>query len=350
MAPAKGRPGRPRGKLTQLQKVTRLQQLFLQHPKGITIDEIATHLQVNPRSARRYVAALRTELRNELEPVTDGDGAKRWRIPDVEVPRRVAMRRTQAYALLAARPLFAAMRGSTVYEEIALASETLLGVARRPGRGPNAGLRGADLEQRFRYVAFAPKDYSERSEDLDNLFQAVADLRPASMLYPSASGAFERVTVHPYALLLYKESIYALGRDVATGTVRTFELDFVRDTRLLEQPAFELPEDFSVDDYAQGQFGLWRTEREPVPAVVDFDGATAGQVTARRYHPSQRTEPLPDGGVRVHLSLGNSSELASWVLGFGPHAFVQEPAELRLQVEELLVAALTRYRPKTKPV
>ena len=79
------------------------------------------------------------------------------------------------------------MRGSTVYEEIALASESLLGIARRPGRGPNGGLRGADLEQRFRYVSFAPKDYSERGEDLDNLFQAVADRSSTHPRQPHSS-------------------------------------------------------------------------------------------------------------------------------------------------------------------
>ncbi len=345
IASTKGQPGRPRGKLTQLQKVTRLQQLLVQYPKGITIDEIAGHLQVDPRSARRYVKALRSELRTDLEPVTDGDGAKRWRIPDVDVPRRVAMRRTQAYALLAARPLFAGMRGSTVYEEIALASESLLGIARRPGRGPNGGLRGADLEQRFRYVSFAPKDYSERGEDLDNLFQAVADLRPIAFLYPSASAAFERVTVQPYALLLYKESIYALGLDVALQRVRTFELDFVRDSRLLADEPFELPPDFSVDDYAQGQFGLWRLDGVPVAAVIDFDPTIAGQISARRFHPSQRTEALASGGVRVHLAVGDSSELASWVVGFGPLAVVREPEALRVQVAETFAAALARYQP-----
>ncbi len=346
---SKARPGRPRGKLTQLQKVTRLQQLLLQYPRGITVEEIAHHLQVAPRSARRYVKALTSELKTELEPVTDGDGLKRWRIPDVDVPRRVGMRRAQAYALLAARPLFEVMRGSSVYEEIALASESLLGIARRPGRGPNAGLRGEHLEQRFRYVPFAPKDYGARSEDLDNLFNAVADLRPLTMRYPSSDGNFERLRVHPYALVLYKESIYVLGRDLARDEVRTFELDFVRNARPNDEERFELPADFSVEDYAQGQFGLWREGTQTVDAVVDFDRSIAAQVTARRFHPSQRIESLEDGSVRVHLSLGDPSELSAWVMGFGPLAVVREPQALRDSIEQTLTAALARYQSFSPP-
>jgi predicted DNA-binding transcriptional regulator YafY len=338
------RPGRPRGKLTQVRKVTRLQQLLVQFPKGLAIAEIAEHLRVDPRSARRYVEALKSELRIELEPLTDGTGTRRWRIPDVDVPRRVAVRRTQAYALLAARPLFAAMRGSTVYEEIALAAESLLGLARRPGRGPNAGFMGIDLEARFRYVAFAPKDFSPRAEDLDNLFQAVADLRPVSLLYPDIAGMLERVELHPYALLLYKESIYVLGNDTAQGHVRTIELDFVRDSQLLDDQHFELPRDFDVNDYVQGQFGLWRAHGTLKRVVIDFDRRVAAQVATRRFHPTQQLCSLPEGGLRLTMQLGDTSEVAAWVLGFGPLAVVREPIELRSEVERSLSEALDRYR------
>lgn len=340
--PTRG-PGRPRGKLTQVQKVTRLQQLLLQFPRGLTTNEIAKHLRVDPRSARRYVATLQSELRLDLESVTDGSGGRRWKIPDVDVPRRVSIRRTQAYALLAARPLFASMRGSTVYEEIDLAAESLLGVARRPGRGPNAGMLGTDLEARFRYVAFAPKDYSARTEDLDNLFQAVADLRPVSLRYPSLSGALERVEFHPYALLLYKESIYALGLDPWRQVIRTLELDFVRDTQLQEDMRFEIPEDFAVEDYLQGQFGIWKAHGREEHVVIDFDSRVAPQVASRTFHASQRLDPLADGNVRLTMTLGDVSEVASWVLGFGPLAVVREPTDLRDEVARSLEATLARY-------
>jgi len=311
----------------------------------MTSAEIAKHLSVDPRSARRYIEALRSELKVELERIPDSDGVKRWRIPDIDVPRRLAIRRTQAYALLASRPLFEALKGSTLYEEIALASSGLLGIARRPGRGPNAGLVAAELEDRFRYVAFAPKDYGERSEDLDTLFQAVADLQPVSLMYPAQSGAYERFTVHPYALLLYKESIFTLALDPRTSDVRTLELDFVRGSRMVDDQRFELPEGFRVDDYLQGQFGLWRSRGEPTEAVIDFDARISAQITARTFHPSQRVELLPDGSARVRFALGDVSEFAAWAIGFGPLAVVREPASLREQVAESLEAALARYRP-----
>src|SRR5262249_27261710 len=151
--------------------------LLEHHPKGITLYELAEAVGVTPRSMRRYLKEVASEL--DLEPVpTRAGGALRWRIRAADLPRRIELRRTPAYAILAARRLFESMRGSTLFAETEMATERLLAIANRPGRGPNAGLADARLEDRFLYLPVAPKDYSAKTEELDDLFQAVADLRP----------------------------------------------------------------------------------------------------------------------------------------------------------------------------
>jgi predicted DNA-binding transcriptional regulator YafY len=321
-----------------------LKGLLSQHPKGLTLYEMATRLAVTPRSMRRYLAEIHRHV--EIEPVAPGAGrAKRWRIAPAELPRRVAIRRVQAYALLAARPLFALLRGSTLYEEIDLAGQHLLGIARRPGRGPNAGVHDARLEDRFVYLPFAPKDYSAQSESLDDLFQAVADLRPLTCRYPRAEdGKLERLQLHPYALVLYKDAVLVLGLDVGRDQIRTFQLDHVTDTSCVTGARFELPKDFRLEDYWQGQFGLGKpTTRSEV--VIDFDPSVAEQVRTRRFHSSQQLVPSRHGGVRLRMAVGDLDEVASWVLGFGPLAKVVSPAGLARQVRERLHAAWLRYEP-----
>ncbi len=319
-----------------------LRQLLHQHPKGFTLSEIAAHLKVTTRSARRYLE----ELRSDLEAVPERpSGEKRWRIPAVDLPRRFAIRRTQAYALLAAQDLFEPMRGTAVFAEIDLAAEALLGVARRPGRGPNAGVAPAGLEQRFRYVPFAPKNYQAQSGDLDVLFHAVADLRVLRVRYPGENGeSLQRLRIHPYALLLYKEAIFTLGLEPASGQLRSFQLDQLRDVELIGEERFSLPLDFQVDDFVQGQFGLWQTEEEKLTQIViDFDPRVAQELRSRRLHPSQHLSQNEDGSLRLSLQLSNLSELAAWVLGFGAMAIVREPAELRAAVRQQLAEALASY-------
>jgi predicted DNA-binding transcriptional regulator YafY len=321
--------------------MSELVQLLHQHPRGVTIAEIAAFLQVTTRSARRYLREMHVDL--EAVPERPG-GQKRWRIPPVDVPRRIAVRRTQAYALLAARPLFDAMRGSSLYEEIDLASETLLGIARRPGRGPNAGVADAGLERRFRYLPFAPKDYTAVSEELDNVFSAVADLHPLACRYPSPTGdGHDRLKLHPYALLFYKDALWCLALDLARSAVRALELAEMRDTACADHERFSIPEGFELDDYVQGQFGIWPTPTKQHRVVIDFAASVRDHVVGRSVHKSQRIEPLDDGGVRMRLELGDLTEVTSWILGFGSLARVVSPRDLRERVAEELRRALALY-------
>ncbi|WP_437281363.1 WYL domain-containing protein [Sorangium sp. So ce375] len=334
--------GRPRGPFTQHRRLDSLRSLLQKHPAGLTIYDLARELNVTPRSLRRYLVEVKREL-DLVSVATRPGGPRLWRLSPSEAPRRVEVRRTQAYALLAARRLFEPMRGSTLFEEIDLAAQRLLGVARRPGRGPNAGVADARLEERFLYLPFAPKDYAARTEELDDLFQSVADLRPLRCRYRrSRDGREERVLIHPYALVLYKDAIYCVGLHVGRGEVRTFLLDRMRDTECAVTERFELPPDFSIDDYFQGQFGIWRGG-EPRRVVIDFDERVTEFVRTRKVHPSQEITPLSGGGVRLTMLIGDMTELATWVLGFGETARVVEPPDLVDRVKRELAGALARY-------
>jgi len=335
--------GRPRGRFTQARRLDTLRSLLQKHPKGLSIYELAADLGVTPRSLRRYIAHVKREL--EIVAVRSKPGGPvLWRLAPGEVVRKVEVRRTQAYALLAARRLFEPMRGSALYDEISMASEKLLGVARRPGRGPNAGVADARLEDRFLYLPFAPKDYASRTEELDDLFQSVADLRPLHFRYVRPKdGKIERMVIHPYAMVLYKDAIYCVGYHVAKKEIRTFLLDRMRDTECAITERFDLPDDFRIEDHFQGQFGIWRG-RSRQQVVIDFDARVNEYVETRRVHPSQSLEPLPDGGLRLTMEIGDLTEVTTWVLGFGETARVVAPPELRDRVKAELENALARYR------
>lgn len=349
MASTRG-PGRPKGKFTQHRRLDRLQALLEQHPKGMTLYELAEALNVTPRSMRRYLREVEREMELISAPDKPG-GPLRWKIDPSSMPRKVELRRTQAYALLAARRVFEPMRGSTLFEEIDMATKRLVSIARRPGRGPNAGVADARLEDRFLYLPFSPKDYRQKTEELDDLFQAVADLRPLRCRYRRGREATEeRITIHPYAMVLYREAIYCVGLHVQRNEMRTFLLDRMRDTEVSATERFELPSDFHIDDYFQGQFGIWRGTQQ-IKVVVDFDAKVADLVRSRKVHSTQKIASLPDGGVRLSMIVAELTEVVSWVLGFGETARVVEPADLVERIRAELEQALANYnRPPSSVV
>ncbi len=334
--------GRPSGKFTQHRRLDRLREILERQPRGLSLYELADALGVTVRTMRRYLGEIEREYDLEAVP-TRGGGALLWRVRTTEMPRKVELRRTQAYALLAARRLFEPMRGSALFEEIDLAVNKLLTFAQRPGRGPNAGLADARLEERFLYLPHAPKNYGEKTEELDDLFQAVSDLRPLTLTYRSLGRAEdERITVHPYALVMHRDSIYCVGFHVARGEVRTLVLDRMRDTECATSERFELPADFDIDQYFQGEFGIWKGAA-PHKVVIEFDAAAAEYVRMRRVHASQKLSSVAGGGVRLSMTVGNLNPVVSWVLEWGRRARVIAPPELAERVRDELAAALQHY-------
>jgi predicted DNA-binding transcriptional regulator YafY len=334
--------GRPLGKFTQHRRLDHLRELLERRPKGMTLYELAASLHVTPRTLRRYLKEVGREY--ELEPVRlRGGGKVVWRITSFDIPRKVELRRTQAFALLAARRVFEPMKGSALFEEIDLAVNKLMALARRPGRGPNAGPPDTQLEKRFLYLPFAPKFYQNRTEELDDLFQAVADLRPMTLQYRSQTrGKEETITIHPYALVLHRDAIYTVGYHCERQAIRTLLLDRMRATECSTTERFELPADFDIDDYFQGELGIWRSD-EKHRVVVEFDAEAAEYVRGRRVHPSQRLALLPGGAIRSTMTVGNLNPVVSWILEWGPRAKVIEPVELVDRVKQELGEALAKY-------
>ena len=356
------RVGRPAGKFTQHRRLDFLREKLEAHSAGLTLEDLAAMLRMTTRSVRRYLREL--SLVTELESVAvRRGGVHLWRIKPSERGRTVALRRTQAYALLAARRVFDVLRGSALFDEIDLALRQVEQVAHRPAARPT--VRGdapgdGHLEDRFTYLPPVPRAYVHRSEDVDAAFQAVAELAVLRFRYrdegegPSGKGV--HVTAHPYALVLHGGSIVCLARDVSglsatdvlghRGPTRVFVFDRMSDVQASEAERFELPPDFSISEWLQGDFGVARASRT-VKLLVEFEPRAADAVRARKVHPSQKLAVAQDGRVRASLAVPETPEvlghLRTWLLGFGSAARVLEPRALADDLAAELRRAAARY-------
>ena len=347
------RVGRPAGKFTQHRRLDFLREKLEAHSHGLTLEEIAGMLRVSTRSVRRYLREL--GLVTELESVPESHGTFRWRVKPSERGRTVALRRTQAYGLLATRRVFDVLKGSALYDEIDVALRQIEQIAQRPAMRPTTkgdASGEAHLEERFAYVPPALHHYAGRSEDVDELFQAVADLRVLRFRYREASpdGASEvrpaRITAHPYALVLHGGAIVCVGKDTDVGLGRAFAFDGMTELAASDAERFVLPPDFDLGPWLHGEFGVARAPRA-VKVLVEFDPRVAEQVRARRVHPTQKVAVAADGRVRVSMSVPEAQEVLArvqrWLLGFGAAAHVLEPPELAEAVARELERAMARY-------
>jgi predicted DNA-binding transcriptional regulator YafY len=334
--------GRKQGSFGTHRRLSKLRDALDKQPNGLTLEEIADALSVTTRSVRRYLVEL-GRWGAELESIeTAPGGAHLWRIKPSERGRAITMRRTQAYALLATRRQFDALKGSALYDEIDLVMRQLVTIAQRPTKATARGEIAVNtrLEERLLFLPDAPRRYDARAEELDALFHAVADLRVITCAL-----ADKRATVlQPYALLFHRGIIWCVAHSPSLKDARVIAFDEMRDIDVAAEH-FALPDNFDVNDYVHGDFGIAAPPkaRDKIRVLVEFDPRIAHEVRVRKCHPSQRVAIAQDGRVRVSLTLGDLDAATRWVLGFGDGARVIEPVELVLSVETALKKILAKY-------
>ena len=89
---------------------------------------------------------------------------------------------------------------------------------------------------------------------------------------------------------------------------------------------FEKPSDFSVETYLESSFGL--VKEDPFDVEIIFAADVAEYVRCRVWHPSQQCRELEGGRIRMNLHVGGEFELVSWIMSFGPSAYVVSPERL----------------------
>ena len=291
----------------------------------------------------------------ERAPNPDGLGGVIVRIPTRDLPRRVKLHRTQIYGLLMARRVFKMLEGTTFEQAVREAFDQLLSHVQRAPRRGAAVDPDTRLEDRFLYLPATPMrplaDTPEAAEVFDTMVDACAQLRECAIQYRKAAGSAktEALTVHPYAIVLYKDAIYCVCFVKERDGIRTLKLDRIVDADASPVAHFIIPEGFSVDAHFAGQFGLHAGDT-PTRVVIDFHPSVAEYVRSRQFPGEDGAEaslepldPRDGGGVRLTMVVGATTEVRSWVLSFGDKARVVEPPELAAAVVEELRGALAAY-------
>jgi proteasome accessory factor B len=295
---------------------------------------------------RRYCQTLERLGHNLRYSLIDGHSAVRLvqkTYLDVPITRR------QSFTLRAVRRVFDPITGTSLHEDVERVLEKL--TERLPAKERDEYQLFGD---RFVYVPDGGvKSYVDKDDIIDALQTGVMDRKVVRYAYRQARGRAQSGYIAPYALAMYRNGLYAIARRLnrpedgatpAPADTPPTALPVERFTlaEWIPRTTFEVPEGFKVSDYFDGAFGICSgASRERV--VLEFTKEKSTYVLARRYHPTQKTETLPDGRVRLEFECTNLTEVVSWVLSWGPHARVIAPPVLAQQVAGELQQATSLY-------
>ena len=324
----------------QLARQWQLIQRLARSRAGVGLDALAEDLGCVRRTVYRDLDALQYA---GFPVVSERrDGRVFYRFLDRFGLGDVPFTPDEVLALVFGEDLLRPLEGTVFHDSIRSAIQKI-----RAALGPEVAGFVARLGESFRVVPGPHKRYANYRDVIQVLNEAVLGRRSIRMSYRTGrTGQLGGRTLDPYRVWYRSGGLYVIGHDHRSGEVRTFAVDRIRSAALTGD-SFSIPASFDFDAYTAASFGV---VAEPATRVrIRFEPRFALQVEERQWHPSQKTERLPGGGLELVLEVGGLDELRSWVLSFGSGALVLEPEALRAQVERELDAALERYAAPRRP-
>lgn len=255
--------------------------------------------------------------------------------------------------MLAVRSVFDVLRGTPLHDDVISVLSKLEQRLNTTERDEAASLR-----ERFAYVPDGgTKAYDDKVDIIDALQTGIFSRKVVKYAYKDARGRAKLGYLAPFALLLYRHGLYAVGARSSEPKIETADwrqtigvlaVERFTDAEHLRDRTFDVPADFKIDEVLHGAFGIHVGEPgKSTRVVIEFSREKAGLVQARVWHPTQQIERAADGGIRLSLTVANLEPLVSWVLEWGPHARAIEPPDLVARIVEELDGARRQYRARS---
>lgn len=221
-----------------------------------------------------------------------------------------------------------------------LLEEYLEPVAKRLGRLlEHRQLRLAEVGSRIRLLTLAARP-------MGTSFHAVASatLQRWRLQIQYHSRSRDELTerrLSPQRLVYYRDNWYLDAWDELRNDLRSFSMDRIKTAAVLPELAIDVPV-AQLDEHFTSSYGIFSGKATHI-AVLRFSAERARWVADERWHPEQSGQLLPDGRYELRFPYGDSRELAMDILRHGPEVEVILPVSLRMEVKQLLQAALARY-------
>ena len=297
---------------------------------GLTVEEIAARMEVSPRTAHRYLSALK-----DIEPdltfhVADDSQKRLWYLPTART--RMPPVTAQQLASLTAIAGFMRAQGHADYADTlqTLKDNLQAGLDRAAlvRMDPDLEVLDASIEVTHRPGPKAPFDPSIRA----GLLNAITCEQQVAFTYTDVRGLNTRKRiVSPYALVVGPRS-YLIGHDEEAGAIRNFALTGIRDIQQRNTPATRT--DFDARSYVARSFGAFH-DGEFHRWTLRFKASAAHELASYQFHPTQTMTVLPSGEVEVAFHCESVREVAYECFRWSEHLTAIGPQRLRDMVAEI---------------
>ena len=331
--------GRRKGKYSQAVRVIKMLDRLRGRHFGCSLQDLADEFNISERQVRRDLEVL-TESGYALDSVTVGDKSGIALMQAAPTSLRLSIR--ERFTLLATRRVFDVVKQTPLYEDIQSIYDKI--VTSLPQGQQN------DLDHFGDRFVFLPdhgtKIYQDKDDILDALLTGVIRRWKVKCRYRPNKGRAKEGLLAPYALVLYKNGLYVIGkrddRDPAQPP-RVYAAERFMSAEHLRGVSFEIPKDFNVDSFFAGAFGIHHgTSAHKI--IIEFSAETKNLIKSRVWHENQKLISIDGNKLQLSFEVPDITQVISWVLSWGPMAKVIAPEELKVKVQSELEAAQQLYQ------
>lgn len=284
--------------------------------------EIAERLAIDQRTVRRYVAALQ-DMDIPIEGQRGVGGGYRvrpgYRLPPLMLSDDEAV--VVVLGLVAARRQGLDSDSGSVEGALAKIHRVLPDPLRR---------RVEALETALGFTASPRLGAPVAGDTVLLLAEAVRRGRRVRARYRSYAGERTRRELSPYGLVVHAGRWYLAAHDHLREDMRTFRIDRMEGTSLLDAAALPPPEGFDAVEHVSRSLASvpWGVE---VEVLLDLPPDRA----ARRLPATLAELVEEDGGTLVRMRVDSLDWMAGLLASLGCAFTVRSPDELRASVREL---------------
>ncbi|MBI5487037.1 MAG: WYL domain-containing transcriptional regulator [Deltaproteobacteria bacterium] len=325
------------GKPTWARMERLLDALQNQH-YGKSVAELVEVCGITTRSVQRYLRALREE--DVLEPAgLDASRRQRWRLTEfgkkpIRIAYSISELFTQRLALQSVAPLVAGTELEAALRSLAVKIEAALP---EPFKEMARGVAAALPVRPVPRMAKRPGELV-----IEDVLEAAVRRWILQVEYRAVHGGGKTkcYRLKPLAVFPHKGALYV----AAIAGDHTKPVNFALERFVSVEPTketFDPPAGFDASEFVRRSFGVFDGAVEEVR--VRFSAQVAPVVRERIWHESQAISDLPDGRIDITFRAAGWPEIRAWVLSYGEHAELIEPAARRKETEKELAAMVRRY-------
>jgi predicted DNA-binding transcriptional regulator YafY len=319
--------------LRHLEKVfwIELQIRANRYPNATTIAE---HFEVSQKTAQRTLDYMRDRLRMPIAYSAEHRGwyytEPHYALPAIELTEG------DLIAILLAEKLSRQYRGTAIGQQVEEAFAKVLEAM--------TNIVSIDLEALAEAHSFEAAATTELDhETFSRLGRAAKERSRIEMVYfTAATGEVKARRVDPLHLRNHLGEWYLIAWDHLRGAPRVFLTSRIRELTVTEEH-FDPPPGFNPDEYLGSSFGMI-IGSEPQEVEIVFDEYQARWIRERsKFHPTEDREEMPDGRLKLKMTVTALDGVKRFVMQYGAHAEVIRPEELRQSIQKEIEAMQTTY-------